>query len=309
MNPKRLIGFAAGLLAVGLITLIVRSHQPARQGATARKIAVVASIYPLYFFAERIGGDAADIYNITPAGAEPHDYEPTAQDLVRIEKSRLLIVNGGNLEAWVDRIRKNIDPHHPLVVTAGEGLTTQQVVEHGARLIDPHVWLSPPLAGRMVAAITRAFAQVDPAHAADYQSRGAALASDIDNLDTAYRRGLADCEDHTIITAHAAFGYLASAYHLDQLPIAGLSPDGEPSPKQLAEIAQFARRHHVQYIFFENLVSPKLAQTLATEVGAKTMILNPIEGLSAEEAAQGKTYLTEMKSNLANLRIALRCQS
>ena len=126
-------------------------------------------------------------------------------------------------------------------------------------------------------------------------------------MDTEYKQGLSSCEGKNIITSHAAFGYLAAAYGLNQVPIAGLSPDAEPSPRQLADIAKFAKDNQVKYIFFESLVSPKLSQTIATEVGAQTLVLNPIEGLSEEEMSHGKTYFSVMQDNLTNLRTALQC--
>lgn len=279
---------------------------PLEQQSQPGKIQVAASFYPLYFFASQIGGDKATVINITPAGAEPHDYEPTAQDIVQIENSRLLILNG-NVEPWGDSIKQNIDPNKTTIVVAGEGLTTQKVEESGQSVIDPHVWLSPPLAKEMVDKITQAFIGIDPSNSAYYQSNANALKSQLDGIDAAYREGLKDCKSKDIITSHAAFGYLAAHYGLVQVPIAGLSPDAEPSPQQLAQIVTFAKQNNIKYIFFESLVSPKLSDTIANEIGAKTLVLNPIEGLTNDELAQGKNYITEMQSNLATLETALQC--
>jgi zinc transport system substrate-binding protein len=276
--------------------------------ASPQELNVAASFYPLYFFAQQIGGDKATVTNITPAGGEPHDYEPTAQDIAQIENDKLLIFNGGNLEAWGEKIKQNIDPKRTLVVTAGENLTTQNVVEDGKSMTDPHIWLSPQLAEQMVDKIEAGFAQVDPTNADTYAANAAELKSKLVALDTEYKQGLARCETKDIITSHAAFGYIATAYHLNQVPIAGLSPDAEPSPQQLADVADFAKKNNVKIIFFESLVSPKLSQTIANEIGVKTMVLNPIEGLTSDEVAQGKSYLTEMEQNLTNLKIALQCQ-
>ena len=271
------------------------------------KLQVVASFYPLYFFSREIGGDKADVTNIVPSGAEPHDYEPTAQDMAKMESCKLIILNGGGLEAWSDSVRKNIDAKNTTIVVAGEGLTTQQVTEGGQTETDPHVWLAPRLAQKMVERIAQAFEQADPANKDYYQSNADSLKTKLGDLDAEYRRGLSTCKSKNIITSHAAFGYLATAYGLNQVPIAGLSPDAEPSPRQLADIAKFARDNNVKYIFFESLASPKLSQTIATEVGAQTLVLNPIEGLSEEEMSQGKTYFSIMQDNLTNLRTALQC--
>ena len=274
---------------------------------SSSKIHVVTSFYPLYFFAQAIGGDRADVVNITPAGAEPHDYEPSAQDAALMENSRLLILNGGGLEPWGDDIKQNLDSERTLIITAGEGLATQKLVEEGQEIIDPHVWLSPPLAAQMVDKITAGFIKIDPASGAYYQAQADTLKTRLSDLDNEYRRGLSNCANHDIITSHAAFGYLAAAYGLNQVPLAGLSPDIEPSSQQLAAIADWAKKNNIKYIFFESLASPKLAETLATEVGAKTLVLNPLEGLSADELAAGQNYFSVMENNLANLKIALVC--
>lgn len=306
MNKKYMLGLVLGVVVIGLVTLAIKNNGGTPE-ASSSKPQVVASFYPLYFFASQIAGDKADVTNITPAGAEPHDYEPTAQDVARIESSDVLVLNGGGLEAWGNDIKANINSTKTTVVTAGEGLTTQDVVEDGEKITDPHVWLSPVLAEQMVDKIEGALAKTDPANASYYQSNAGTLKSKLGVLDTEYKQGLAVCKEKNIITSHAAFGYLATTYHLNQVPITGVSPDAEPSPKQLADVAKFAKDNHVKYIFFESLVSPKLSQTIATEVGAQTMVLSPLEGLTGDEIASGKDYFSEMRSNLANLKTALQC--
>ena len=295
------------LVIIGLAFFLVRNVGHPSRTLQSGKLQVVASFYPLYFFSREIGGDKADVTNIVPAGAEPHDYEPTPQDMAKMESCKLIILNGGGLEVWGDNIRKNINAKNTSIVVAGEGLTTQQVTEDEKTETDPHVWLAPPLAERMVERIAQAFEQADPANKNYYQSNANSLKIKLSDLDEEYRQGLSACKNKNIITSHAAFGYLATAYGLNQVPIAGLSPDAEPSPRQLADIAKFAKDNNVKYIFFESLVSPKLSQTIAAEVGAKTLVLDPIEGLSEEEMAQGKTYFSIMQDNLTNLRTALQC--
>ncbi len=308
MNKRTqvIIAILFGFLAIGLITFLVNNHQkPAIQNS---KLQVTASFYPLAYFAEQIGGDRVEVTNITPAGAEPHDYETTPADMAKMENSKLVILNGGHLEAWGDNVKQNLDSQKTLIVTAGEGLTNQQVVEEGKSIIDPHVWQSPLLVKQMVDKITVGFVQVDPANKDYYLANANNLKAKLDILDQDYRKGLSNCAEKNIITSHAAFGYLATTYGLNQVSIAGLSPDAEPSPQQLADIVKFAKANNVKYIFFESLVSPKLSDTIANEVGAKTLVLNPIEGLTNDEIAQGNSYFTEMEKNLVNLKIALACK-
>ena len=306
MDKKIIFYFILGLLFVGVLTLIVNNiYTPTTQSS---KLQVAASFYPLYYFSQQIAGDKANVLNITPAGAEPHDYEPTAQDIAQIENSKMLVLNGGGLEAWGNDIKQNLNPKNTVIVTAGEGLTNQKVMENGKNIVDPHIWQSPPLAKQMVDRILAGFIQIDPANSSYYQANADALKVQLDNLDKDYKQGLANCVEKNIITSHSAFGYLAAAYGLNQVSIAGLSPDAEPSSQQLADIVKFTKANNVKYIFFESLISPKLSDTIATEIGAKTLVLNPIEGLTNDEIAQGKNYFTEMQNNLVNLKIALQCK-
>ncbi len=306
MNKKYILGLVLGVVVIGLVTLVIKNNDGVSTTSTERP-QVVTSFYPLYFFASKIAGDKADVFNVTPSGAEPHDYEPTSQDIARIEKGDVLILNGEGLEAWADNIKANIDPNETSIVIAGEGLATQEVVEDGEKITDPHVWLSPALAEQMVDKIRSGFAKADPDNASYYQANADALKLKLATLDAEYKQGLSTCASKNIITSHAAFGYLASTYGLNQVPIAGLSPDAEPSPQELAQVAKFARDNNVKYIFFESLVSPKLSQTIATEVGAQTLVLSPLEGLTDDEITSGKDYFSEMRNNLTNLKTALSC--
>jgi zinc transport system substrate-binding protein len=309
MNKKTetIIAFIIGFIFIGLLTFVL-NHNKQKPIVQTNKLQIVASFYPLYFFSEQIAGDKANVTNITPAGAEPHDYEPTAQDIAQIEKSKLLVLDGTGLEAWGNNIKQNLNPKNTTVLTVGDGIINQKVMEDGQNVIDPHIWLSPPLVKQIADKITLALIQIDPVNSNYYQTNANSLKTKLDSLDAEYKQGLSNCAEKNIITSHAAFGYLATTYGLNQVPIAGLSPDAEPSPQQLADITKFAKDNNVKYIFFESLVSPKLSDTIANEIGAKTLVLNPIEGLTNDEISQGKNYFTEMQNNLSNLKIALLCK-
>ncbi len=310
-NWRQPLVTAAALLAAGVGAFLLWQTRPAVRPPEAPeaggKVRVVTSFYPLYYLASRIGGDRASVVNVTPAGAEPHDYEPTAQDIAEMEDAKMVILLGG-LESWGGRVAKNLDGDNTLVVNVGQDLMTDHMMEEGQNVADPHVWLSPVLAKQMVDHIAAAYLKADPADADAFRANADVLKNDLDSLDADYRKGLSSCEKKDIVTSHAAFGYLAKAYGLNQVPIAGLSPDAEPSPKELADIAAFVRKRKVGTIFFESLVSPKLADTVAAETGAKTSVLDPIEGLQQDSPAQGQDYLSVMRNNLANLRAALQCR-
>lgn len=297
MDKKR-ISLIAGILIIVAVAIWASGYGSVPPKAASGKLSVVASFYPLYYLAGEIGGDKAEAVNLTPAGAEPHDYEPTAKDIARMQSADILILNGYRLEPWAESMTKDVDPSLTKIVMASEGIASEA---------DPHAWLSPILAQRMAQRITAAFAQKDPANAPYYADNLTRLLSKLASLDAEYKAGLSSCASRDIVTSHAAFGYLASAYGLRQVPIAGISPDAEPSAQELAAIAEFAKANKVKYIFFESLASPKLAEALAKEVGAKSLVLDPIEGIPEEELAQGKTYLTQMETNLTNLKTALSC--
>lgn len=307
MNKKSIVILVLIALVATAGYLLSRGREAQDAGDSGSgKVRVAASFYPLYFVASRIGGERVEAVNLTPAGAEPHDYELSPRDIAFVEKSRLLVLCGGNLEAWGEDVASGRQAGS--VVYAGEGLMTGAMEEDGETSVDPHVWLSPALYAKVAEKVAGALESIDPEGAAYYRGNLAAFEAEAAALDTAFRTGLANCGKKEIVTSHDAFGYLASAYDLTQVSIAGLSPDAEPSPRQMTEVARFAREHEVKYIFFESMVSPELARTIAEEVGAATLVLNPLEGLSGEEMAAGKDYFSEMESNLFNLRLALECE-
>ncbi len=302
---KKILVLLGTLVIVGLFGLTIVNGKKSTISPSG-KLKVATSFYPLYYFASQIGGNKVVVQNITPSGAEPHDYDPSTRDMATIEKGSMLILNGG-VESWGDKIKANLKGTNVLVVTAGEGLLTQTVMEEGKNQIDPHVWLDPQSAKKEVNAILQGYLKVDPKNRDYYYANANALLAQLDSLDAAYAKGLATCQKKDIITSHAAFGYLATRYHLTQVPIAGLSPDAEPSAQQLADVVQFAQANHITYIFFESLISPKLSQTIATEIGARTMVLDPIEGVADTDMKAGKNYYTIMQDNLKALQTALQC--
>src|SRR5581483_4535377 len=299
------------ILALALIAIIFSPKTGLFKQSTpsnsSGKVQVSTSFYPLYYFSSQIGGDKAQVMNITPSGTEPHDYDPSTQDIAHIEKANILVLNGA-VESWGNKIKDNLKGTNVLVITGGEGLENRQLTEDGQTSTDPHIWLDPQLAKKEVEKINQGFDKIDPVNASYYDSNAKNLADRLDQLDQTYKQGLASCQQKDIITSHAAFGYMGARYGLNQVAIAGLSPDAEPSSQQLADVANFARQHNVKYIFFESLVSPKLSDTIANEVGAKTMVLDPIEGISDDDIKQGKDYFTVMADNLKNLQTALQCK-
>jgi len=309
---------AAIVLGGALFAAWVLRQPPANVAVSSPPLRVAASFYPLAEFASQIGQDKVAVTNLTPAGAEPHDFDPSPQDIAALQNSKVFIYNGAGLESWVNRVLPDLQKNGVITVNASQGITLLQGISEEASasvqpsidpaLADPHFWLDPVLAQQEVQTIAHALSAADPSNRAFYEANAAAYQQKLQELDAAFRQKLSSCMQKDIVTSHAAFGYMAKRYAFTMLPIAGLSPDEEPAPKRLAQIAEFARAHSVHYIFFETLVSPRLSQTVASEIGAQTITFNPLEGLTPEELQQGKNYLTVQRENLQNLSTALSCR-
>jgi len=309
MNKKKFLLIIS--IIIGMILVIIFLNFNRKEEQKSEKIKIVTSFYPLYFFTSEIVGDKAEVINLTPAGAEPHEYEPTARDVSIIEDSNLLVLNDGGLEGWGENVKNNLDKNKTKIIVAGDGLTTKTKEDeenNSLEVIDPHIWLSPVLAIEMVEKIEIGISEVDPNNSSFYKANAEALKEKLNVLDNEFKQGLLTCGSKNIITSHSAFAYLASSYGLNQVSVAGLSTEEEPSSKQLSEITKFAKTNNIKFIFFESLISPKLSETIAKEVGAQTLVLNPIEGLTEDEIKSGKDYFSEMRNNLTNLKIALECK-
>jgi len=306
---------AALPLLLGLVLGACSSTPPA---SNTGKVSVVTTFYPLQFLAQRIGGDRVAVVNVTPPGVEPHDWEPSPGDIASIVRARLFIQNGAGFEPWADKVVSELPKNGPVVLRATDGLplmppapgAEEEEDEHASEgpSVDPHVWLSPALFTRQAEQVQNALAKADPAGAQTYAANLDSLKAQLAALSDDMKRGVSSCAQSTIVTTHAAFGYLAKDLGLRQVSISGLSPESEPTPARLRQLVAEVKELGVSYIFFETLVSPAVAQTLAREVGAKTLALNPLEGLTSEEIQAGQDYLTVMRSNLQNLRIALECR-
>lgn len=289
-----------------------------------QKLKVMASFYPMYDFAVKIGGDKAEVTNMVPAGTEPHDWEPAAADIKNLEEAALFVYSGGGMEHWVEDVLASLETKKLVSVEASAGVTLRsghihdeeehkgaeehtEEEEHGHDhgQFDPHVWLSPVNAKKEMENIKNAYVKADPDNKDYYEKNYQTYTAEFDKLDQEYKDTLSALPNKSIIVSHEAFGYLCDAYGLTQMGIEGLSPDSEPDPARMAEIIDFVKANHVKVIFFEELVSPKVAETIAAETGAQTQVLNPLEGLSDEELKNGADYFSVMEDNLKQLKAAL----
>lgn len=292
----------AGAVAASLLAACGASGSAVEDG----RVSVAASFYPLAEAASKVGGDLVSVENLTPPGVEPHDLELAPDDIEAIATADVIVYLGGGFQPAVEDALAEAE--HAMTVDALNAVATNAAPASEAEeglAVDPHVWLDPARFEEIVRAVADALAKADPANEATYAANAEAYIAQIVALDEEFRAGLSDCERTTIVTSHEAFGYLADAYGLTQVGILGLSPEAEPDPRRLAELRDLVEREGVTTIFAEELVSPKVAETLANEAGVRVAVLNPIESLTdAEEKAD---YLSLMRENLDTLRKALDC--
>ena len=310
--------FAAGalLLTSGCAAL---SDDSGSAGSDSGKVQVAAAFYPLQFVAEHVGGDLVEVTGLTKPGVEPHDLELSINQTAALQSADVILSEHGFQPAVDDAIEQDVkgavvdvektvelrpaeegeDAH------ADEEDPASGEDEHGHDEFDPHFWHDPALMADYAEAVSAALAKADPDNATTYATNAEALTEDLTKLDDEFMSGLAQCKIQDVVVSHDAFTYL-DKYGLEFEPIAGLTPDAEPNPAQLAAIGENAKEHGVTTIFSERLVSPALADTLAGDLGLKTAVLDPIEGLSAD--TEGEDYLSLMRQNLDALKAANGCQ-
>ncbi|AUG77139.1 ABC transporter substrate-binding protein [Kitasatospora sp. MMS16-BH015] len=284
-------------------------------GKGSGKLDVVASFYPMEHLAEQIGGDHVHVTDLTAAGVEPHDLELTAKQVGTVQKADVVLYLKG-LQPTVDQAVAQAGTKYKVDATAASPLVDHHLDEgevetgqdaqahdgHSHGQGDPHIWLDPTRYAAVAKSVGSELAKADPSHAADYQKNTDELVGKLGTLDKEFQAGLKDAKTKTFVTSHAAFGYLADRYGLEQIAINGVDPESEPTPARLAEIQKAAKQNGVTTIFFETLVSPKLAETVAKDLNLKTAVLDPLEGIKDPGKAD---YFSVMRQNLANLKAAL----
>jgi len=299
MMARLLTALLALSMTAGCATSIGR-----RAATTDGRLRVVTAFYPLRFLSARIGGDAVTVSDLTKPGAEPHDIELSPRQVGSISDAALVVYLKG-FQPAVDQAVRLEAKDRAFDAGAAVSLLPYSQGDEAAHGRDPHVWLDPVRYATIAGDIGARLQRSDPAHAAGYAARTTAVQAELRTLDTEFAAGLKSCTRHEIVTSHAAFHYLADRYGLTEIGITGISPEAEPSPGRLAAVADQARAAGATTIFFETLVSPKVAETLAREIGARAAVLDPLEGVTEP----GADYFTVMRANLAALTLALGCAS
>jgi zinc transport system substrate-binding protein len=300
---RRRASVLAGLVLAAAVSATTLAGCGGSEPSGSGTVGVVTAFYPLQYAVERVGGDRVDATNLTKPGAEPHDLELAPQDVATVAEADLVVYLAG-FQPAVDEAVAQAAGDRALDVSDAADLTLS--APDGSSTPDPHFWLDPTRLADVADAVAAELTAVDPAGASTYAANSAALRDDLEALDADLSKGLAVCDSRYLVTSHTAFGYLADRYGLEQVGIVGLSPDAEPTPGDLARVASFVQGRGVTTIFYETLVSPDVAETVARETGATTAVLDPLEGLAAGDSRAD--YLTVMRDNLATLRTGLGCR-
>lgn len=310
MQKKIIIAMLAVLAGVGIYTLL--SKEPVQDDGAEKKVSVVTTLFPLYDFTRAIGGEYVEASLLLPPGVESHAFEPKPSDIVKIEQADVFVYIGRAMEPWAEDIAAGAAAKGVRVVDASTGIELIPGVFHDddepAGSMDPHIWLDFDDAAKMAVSIAEAFVEKDPAHTAEYRANAEAYQAKLAALDGRYRETLASCETKTIVYGgHYAFGYLAHRYGLEYRAAQGIAPDAEPTAKDLAAMVEQIRREHIETVFYEELSSPKIAETIALETGAKLLLLNAAHNIAKEDYTGGTTFLSLMEENLEHLSEGLVC--
>jgi zinc transport system substrate-binding protein len=273
---------------------------------------VIVTNYPLFFFTKQIAGDELNVENLLPPGVEPHSFEPTPQDIIKLEKAEFLIYNGAGLEDWIVNISKTLDNKELKILDASAGVELirngEEGHEHGhshKEDFDPHIWLDPNNSKKMVFNILEALVALNPQFEDTFKANAQQLIDQLDNLDQDYKEQLTNANQKVFVVNHAAFGYLAHRYGLKQLAVMGVNPHTEPTPQKVVDLINLLKEYDLKYIFTETLVSSKVAEVLAEEAGIGTKVLNPLGNITEEDIKAGKNYFSIMYENLAALKEGL----
>lgn len=299
------------LLSVAALSLIVAGCQSQQNTAKSEKPTIIATIYPVYEFTKEIVGDKAQVELMIPAGTEPHDFEPSAKDIAKIQAADSFVYDDPNMETWVPKTEESLknskvqfvqSTKEMVLLPGGEEEHDHKHVSDGHHHeFDPHVWLAPSLAMQQVKSINTQLGKQYPKYQATFDKNTKKYLAKLTKLDQEYQTQLAKLPQKYFVTQHSAFNYLAIEYGLKQVPIAGLSPEEEPSPSKIAELKDLVKELSIQTVFFEENAQDKIARTLAKEANVKLAVLNPLEGLTKKQLKAGENYLSVMQENLKAL--------
>ena len=305
-------------LTVLLLALVLVLPGCSRQERQSGKLQVVTTLFPLYDFARTIGGEKAQVTLLLPPGVEPHSFEPRPEDVVRVNRADLFVFTNEVMEPWGAKIISGLDKGKVTVVEGGRGIPLMQgpvsdqhreghADAHDGRGGDPHIWLDFDNARTIARNILAAYVTRDPANKAYYEQNAAELDRQLAALDQRFKDTLASCPKKVLLHGgHYAFGYMAKRYGLKYISASAVNADAEPTPAKLAELVQVMRREHLGYVYTEELLSPRVAETIARETGAKVLTLRAGHNVTKDDLQKGVTFISLMDENLKNLKAGLQ---
>lgn len=307
-NPNRMKHFRtiAGIVILTLTIAAVLPRAPQMQ-KKSDKVKVVTTIFPLYDFTKNIGKDWVEVSLLLPPGTDMHSFEPKPSDIVTIRNADVFVYAGDEVEPWVEDILKSVTGESTIVIDASKNILFLQDSDHD-HAIDPHYWLDFANAQTMVGTISSALIKADTAHASDYGANARQYQKALAYLDQEFATGLISCANRQIIYGgHYALGYLAQRYNLQYLAAQGFIPDSEPTAPDLIRLVEQIREQNVRFVFYEELSSPKIAETLARETNTQLLPLYSAHNVAKKDLENDRTFLSIMQENLKNLRIGLQC--
>jgi len=319
------ITFFAIILLVVIAGIFMSVKHGGNKQTSKGKITIVTTLFPLYDFAKTIGGDKVEVSLLLPPGVEPHAFEPTPGDITKIGNACVFVFTGEFMEPWAHEILSGISNSKLIVVDASEGIAlipaAQQHIHHHEQEdnehhdreahegMDPHIWLDFDNDKIIIDSITNAICKTDPTNADFYKTNAENYKAKLAELDTAYETQLADCNNKTIVFGgHYAFGYMAKRYNLKYLAAQGLAPDSEPTATDLITLVEQIKKENIRYVFYEELTSPKIAETLANETGTKMLLLNAGHNISKTDLQNNVSFISIMLNNLQHIKTGLECK-
>jgi len=301
MDSKLLI---LGIVVMGMLLVAGCTTKTQQEN---NKLNVIASFYPMYDFAKNVGGDRVEVKSLIPVGVEPHDYEPTPQDIKDLSTAKVFILNGVIESSWAPKLLEGIDNKNLIVIDTSKEIQLVSSMDADEPGNDPHIWLDPVLAKTQVTEIRDAFIQADPSGKEYYEKNAADFIQNLDKLDGEFRSTFATCQKKDILITHATLAYFCKEYGCNQVPVEGVNAEGDPSPAVVAEIINQAKEKSITTVFVENLMNPKSAQTIASEIHGKVAVFNSLHGLTSEEQQRGEDYISQMEENVQIIKTNLNC--
>lgn len=307
--------------------------EQAQDGQTDEsKIQVYTTVYPLTYFTERIGAEHVDVQSVYPAGANEHSFEPTQQDMIKLAEADLMFYVGLGLEGFIGKAKDTLKNENVQFIATSDAITDEELDAaagaheddheeeaheeepaeeaghegHNHGSTDPHVWMSPVLSQKLAASIKDSLVEQDPDHAEEYESNYTELVAELEELDESFVALSERVNNKTFFVSHSAFGYISEPYGFEQIAVAGLNSQDEPSQKELTEIVDLAKKEEIQYIVFEQNVSSNLTEVIQKEVGAEAVEMHNLGVLTQENIDNEETYFTLMEKNLQTLETILK---